>query len=157
MEHEKIDPDKVKDTVQSLIEALRDSQNGHRFAAEHASNPELKTLFNEVSLKRGQFAGDLEREVVRLGENDPKREGTTKGSLHRMWFEMKSKLGAGDDEGVLAWVEQGEDHIKEQYKEVLQVKLPSDVVELIDRQSLEIISTHDKVRELRDRFKKRVA
>src|SRR6266702_5520309 len=154
MEHGKIDGGKVKDVVQSLIEALRDSQSGHRFAAEHAKSRELKTLFNEVSLKRGQFAGELESEVVRLGEHDPKREGTTKGSLHRTWFELKSKLGAGDDGGVLNWVEQGEDYIKKQYQETLQVKLPSDLVEVIDRQSQEVISTHDRVRDLRDRMKK---
>ena len=153
MEHEKIDRGNVKDTLQNLIETLRDSQNGHRFAAEHAHNPELKTLFNEVSLKRGQFAGDLEREVERLGDHDPKREGTTKGSLHRAWFELKSKLGAGDDEGVLNWVEQGEDYIKTQYQEAVQEKLPSDVVDVIDRQSQEVIATHDKIRDLRDRYK----
>ena len=153
MEHEKIDSAKVKDVLQDLIETLRDSQNGHRFAAEHVHDPELKTLFNEVSLKRGQFAGELEREVVRLGEHDPKREGTTRGSLHRAWFELKSKLGAGDDAGVLNWVEQGEDYIKKQYQEAVQNKLPSDVVDVIDRQSQEIIRTHDRVRDLRDRFK----
>jgi uncharacterized protein (TIGR02284 family) len=154
LEHVQVDSGKVKDVLQNLIETLRDSQDGYRFSAEHAHDAELKTMFNEESLKRGQFAGELEVEAQRLGEHDPKREGTTKGSLHRAWFELKSKLGAGDDKGVLNWIEQGEDHIKEQYKEALQEKLPANVIEVIDRQSQNIIRTHDRVRDLRDRYKK---
>lgn len=154
MEHVKVDSGKVKDVLQNLIETLRDSQDGYRFGAEHAHGAELKTMFNEESLKRGQFAGELEVEAQRLGEHDPKREGTTKGSLHRAWFELKSKLGAGDDEGVLNWMEQGEDYIKKQYQEALQEKLPSNVIEVIDRQSQDVIRAHDRVRDLRDRFKK---
>jgi uncharacterized protein (TIGR02284 family) len=154
LEQAKVDSGKVKDVLQNLIETLRDSQNGFRFGAEHAHNPELKLFFNEESLKRGQFAGDLENEVQRLGERDPKREGTAKGSLHRAWFELKSKLGAGDDEGVLNWMEQGEDHMKKQYQEALQEKLPANVIEVIDLQSQDVIRTHDRVRDLRDRYKK---
>ncbi len=153
MEHEKIDIGGVRDKVQDLIATLRDSQNGHRFGAEHVKDAELKRLFEQVSLKRGQFAGELEAEVQRLGEHDPKREGTVKGSMHRAWLELKSKLGAGDDAGVLAWMEQGEDYIKHQYEDILKEKLPADLVAILDRQAQEIISVHDQVKQLRDRFK----
>jgi uncharacterized protein (TIGR02284 family) len=151
--HEKIDSGNVRDILQHLIETCRDGQNGHRFAAEHATSPELKKFFNEESLRRGQAAGELESAVERLGEHDPKREGTTQGSLHRAWFELKSKLGAGDDQGVLNWMEQGEDHAKKQFKEALKEKLPNDVREVVQRVSQEVIGSHDKVRDMRDRFK----
>ena len=154
---EKIDSGKVRDMLQHLIETCRDGQNGARFAAEHSTSPDLKKFFDELSLRRGQAAGDLEAELQRLGKHDPDREGTTKGSLHRAWFELKSKLGAGDDHGVLDWMEQGEDYAKKQFQEALQEKLPNDVRDVVQRVSQEVMTAHDKVRDLRDRFKKNAA
>jgi uncharacterized protein (TIGR02284 family) len=153
-EQEKIDIGKVKDILENLAQTCRDGQEGFRIGGGHAHNTQLKTMLDEISLKRGQAAGDLEAEIERLGEHDLKREGTAKGSMHRAWFELKSKLGAGDDLGVLNWLEQGEDHAKKQFQEALEVKLPSNVREVIERISQDVIASHDKIRDLRDSYKK---
>jgi uncharacterized protein (TIGR02284 family) len=145
--------DDAIDILEKLIETCRDGQNGYRDAAEHVKTPELRQWFNEQSLQRAQFAGELETEVQRLGKGDPKREGSVSGSLHRKWFELKEKI-SGSDESVLSEVERGEDNAKETYEDALKnEKLPGDLLTIVERQAQSIFSAHDRAKMLRDQYK----
>ncbi|HYE25476.1 MAG TPA: PA2169 family four-helix-bundle protein [Clostridia bacterium] len=140
--------------LQKLIETCRDGQNGYREAAENVDDHQLRQFFNEQSLERAQFAGELENHVQRLGEHDPNRSGSMRGTLHRKWFDLKQALGGGIA-SVLSSVEQGEDRAKEQYDEALRDEsLPSDIRAVVRQQADRVISAHDRVRDLRDRYKK---
>jgi len=139
-------------TLEHLIETCRDGQNGYRDAAEHIKNPEIRNWFNQQSLERGQFAGELEAEVQRLGKHDPDRKGSVSGAIHRKWFELKEKLG-GSDESVLAEVERGEDTAKEAYEDALKEDLPGDVRSIVARQAQNVLIAHDRAKLLRDQFK----
>ena len=57
-------------TVNDLIETLKDGQEGFRQAAEAVNDSQLKTLFSEYSLQRSRFAGELQNEVINLGESN---------------------------------------------------------------------------------------
>ena len=138
--------------LESLVEICRDGQAGFRESAEHAKDPALRTFFNEQSLERAQFAGDLEREIQHLGEPDPKRTGTIGGALHRTWLDLKAALGGGDH-AILAAAETGEDAAKRVYTEALADPLPQDLRVLVQRQATRVQMTHDRVRELRDATK----
>lgn len=145
--------DNAISVLEKLIETCRDGQEGYRDAAEHTKTPELREFFNQQSLERGQFAGELEQETVRLGKADPDRKGSVSGAIHRKWFDLKQALGGGD-ESILSSVEAGEDTAKKNYNDALNEKgIPADIREIILRQSERVKLAHDRARELRDRFK----
>ena len=65
--------EKVISVLEKLIETCRDGQNGYRDAAEHTKSPQLRQFFNQQSIERAQFAGQLENELIHLGDHDPER------------------------------------------------------------------------------------
>ncbi|MDT8067012.1 MAG: PA2169 family four-helix-bundle protein [Terriglobia bacterium] len=149
---EHIDNDHVISVLEKLIENCRDGQAGYRDAATHVKNPELRTLFNQLSTVRAEFAGELENEVIRLGHHDPDRKPTTAGALHRKWIDLKSAMGAGDH-SILSSVESGEDALMKLYQDALNDKLPLDIKDILRRQSEQVTSDHDRIRTLRDQSK----
>ncbi|MDQ6623526.1 MAG: PA2169 family four-helix-bundle protein, partial [Verrucomicrobiota bacterium] len=76
-------------TLNSLIETLKDGQEGFRQAADAVKDSQVKTTLNELSLQRSKFAGELQSEVVKMGEPDPEKTSSTAGALHRAWINLK--------------------------------------------------------------------
>lgn len=150
--HEHIDNDHVIGVLEKLIQTCRDGQEGYRDAAEHVKSVELRNFFNQQSTTRAEFAGELENEVIRLGRHDPDRKATASGALHRRWIDLKAAMGAGDH-SILSSIESGEDSAKKAFEEALNDKLPQDIKDILRRQSLEVISAHDRIRTLRDQTK----
>src|SRR5579863_4822411 len=135
--------------LEDLIEVCRDGQNGYRDGAEHAKNPDLKTLLSEISLERSKFAGDLENEAIRFGKADVDRSGSTLGALHRGWTDLKSNLGGGDD-AILSSMETGDDYAKNHFdKYVNDNKLPDEILGILRNQAQAIVGTLDRIRALR--------
>lgn len=141
------------DVLEKLIETCRDGQEGYRDAAQHVKDPQLKGWFNEQSLERARFAGELENHVQRLGKSDPDRKGSVSAALHRKWFELKEKFSSASDLAVLEEVERGEDNAKHNYQDALRGELPADMREIVQRQSESVFAAHDRVRDLRNALK----
>ena len=139
----------VISVLDDLIETNRDGQDGYRDAAEHVKDPELRNFFNQQSTERARFAGELENEVQRLGEHDPKRKGSASGALHRAWLDLKANLGGGD-QAILNSVEQGEDTAKKAYEKAIGQPLPQNLMAIIRRQAQIIFAAHDQAKILRD-------
>ena len=134
--------------LERLIATNRDGQAGYREAAEHVHDSELKGYFNEQSIERTQFAGQLESEVQRLGQLEPQDRGSTGAALHRAWIDLKSNLGAGDH-SILASVEQGEDVAARTYEDVLSKELPDHIAQVVRNQAQSIFAARDHIRLLR--------
>jgi uncharacterized protein (TIGR02284 family) len=149
---EHIDHNEVVGIIEKLIETCRDGQNGFREAAEHVKDPQLKKIFDQNSLERGQFAGELENELIRMGKHDPDRKGSATAAVHRGWLDLKAALGMGDA-SILSSVESGEDNAKKAYENALQSKLPNDIRSVVERQSQRVMQVHDEMRDLRDQKK----
>ena len=143
-------------TLNSLIETLKDGQEGFRQASEAVKDSSLKSLFNEYSLQRAKFAGELQNEVIRsLGDNKPEETSSTAGALHRAWINLKSALSAGDDHAILAECERGEDSAVAEYRKAMEEEnLSSPLRDLISRQFTEVKAAHDRVKALRDQTKR---
>src|ERR1700683_2685586 len=120
--------------IEDLIETCKDGQKGYQDAAAHAKRPDLKTFFNEQSLERSRFAGELEAELIRLGKPDKKVSGSVSGSLHRAWIDTKVGLGGGD-KTILEWLENGEDKAKDAYQKAVTGDLPENVAQIVRRQA----------------------
>lgn len=142
-------------TINSLIETLKDGQEGYRQAAKAVKDSELKSLFNEYSLQRSRFAGELQSEAISLGESKPEDSSSTAGALHRAWINLKSAITSRDDHAILAECERGEDSAIKEYREAMEKEeLSSPVREIVSRQYTEVKSAHDRIKQLRDATKK---
>jgi uncharacterized protein (TIGR02284 family) len=144
--------ERVIQVLTQLVETSRDGQRGYREAAENIENPELRAFFNDQSIERARFAGELESQIERLGEGDIKEIGSVGSALHRAWMGLKSSLGGGDH-AILNSVESGEDAAKEAYEKALHEPLPNNIMLIVQRQAASVVAAHDHVKALRDRRK----
>lgn len=142
---------KTTSTLNDLIETLKDGQEGFRAAAQDVESAELRTLFNEYSLQRSKFAGELQALAHSLGEHDPEESGSMAGAVHRGWINLKAALSSKDAHAILAECERGEDSAVAEYREALESgNLPANVVGTVRAQFSAIQAAHDRVRDLRD-------
>jgi len=144
-----MDENNVTSVLEKLIETCKDGQKGYLEAATHVKRSDLKTFFNEQSLERARFAGELEAELIRLGKPDKKVSGSVVGALHRAWVDTKMGLGGGD-KTVLDWLEHGEDVAKHAYQKAVTGDLPENIAQIVRRQAASVQAAHDKVKSLRD-------
>src|SRR5437899_11285131 len=106
-------------TINDLIETLKDGQEGFRQAAEAVEDPKLKSVFNEYSLQRARFAGELQSQAVALGEIKPEDSSSAAGAIHRAWINLMSPIAKRDDHALLAECEGGEGSAVKESREVL--------------------------------------
>jgi uncharacterized protein (TIGR02284 family) len=135
--------------LNSLISTLLDSQKGFADIGEHLKDETLKRYFLAESLKRASFRGDLEEILHQNGVHDIKESGTTTGAIHRVWGDLKVKLGGGDHT-LLETAEQGEDEAKKAYADTLDQDLPLPVRQLVAEQQAHVLASHDFVKSHRD-------
>jgi uncharacterized protein (TIGR02284 family) len=147
-----MDENNALSVIEALIETCKDGQKGYQDAASHVKRSDLKTYFNEQSLERSRFAGELEAELIHLGKPDKKVSGSASAAMRRAWIDTKVALGGGD-KTILESVEAGEDKAKESYQKALSGTLPTNVAEIVRRQAASVQRAHDKVRDLRDQAK----
>ena len=139
----------MRRALNSLINTLLDSQKGFADIGEHLKDETLKRYFLAESLKRASFRGDLEEVLHQNGVHDIKESGTTAGAIHRVWGDLKAKLGGGDH-SLLETAEQGEDDAKKAYADALDQDLPLPVRQMVAEQQAHVLTSHDFVRSHRD-------
>ena len=141
-------------TINSLIETLKDGQEGFKQAAEAVKDSNLKSLFNEYSMQRSRFAGELQAQARQLGESEPEDSSSTSGAMHRAWINIKSAVTSGDDHAILAECERGEDSAIKEYKDAMEGDgLSAPIRDIVSRQYSEVKSAHDRIKQLRDTAK----
>jgi len=139
----------MEKVLKSLINSLQDSQKGFADIGEHLKDETLKRFFLAESLKRANFRGELENELHRHGVADVDETGTVAGAVHRVWGDLKAKIGV-DDHSLLETAEQGEDVAKKAYTDALEQELPLPLRQLISEQAAHVKISHDYVRDHRD-------
>ena len=144
----------IVSTINSLIETLKDGQEGFKQAAEAVKDSELKSLFQEYSQQRARFATELQSQARQFGEPKPEDSSSAAGAMHRAWINLKSVVTSGDDHAILAECERGEDSAVKEYKEAMQEGLSSPVSDIVSRQYTEVQNAHDRIKQLRDATKK---
>ena len=139
----------TKTALKALINVLQDSQKGFADIGEHLKDESLKRYFLAESLKRANFRAELENELHREGVADVHETGTAVGAVHRVWADLKAKLGGGDHT-LLETSEQGEDVAKKAYQEALERDLPTPIRQLLSEQQAHVLTSHDYVKAARD-------
>jgi len=138
--------------LNDLIETSKDGENGFRSAAEDAKSAELKATFLRRAEDCAKSASELQQLVSRMG-GKPEQGGSVAGAMHRGWMDLKAKVAHRDDLAILEECERGEDVAKAKYRKALDASLPDDVRAVVQRQYDGVVSNHDAVRDLRDRYR----
>jgi uncharacterized protein (TIGR02284 family) len=73
--------------------------------------------------------------------------------MHRGWVDLKAATTGRDTTAILEEVERGEDYAKSRYAEALQRDLPAGARAVVERQYQGVLANHDRVRELRNRYR----
>lgn len=144
--------DDVKSVLNDLIETSFDGEKGFAKAAEDAHDDELKTLFTQCAQRCREGIVELQSHVQSQGGR-PDNSGTAAGALHRGWLSVKEAFSKRDDKAILEECERGEDFAKAAYKKALAKDLPADIRAVVERQYQGVIANHDRVRDLRDRYR----
>ena len=137
-------------TLNELIQTCRDGQEGFLTAAENVEDIEVRKLFNEYSLQRAKFTGELQSASHELGDSKPENASSVGGALHRGWINLKAAVEGRNVHGILVECERGEDSAVAEFKKALELDLPANLRETIQYQFTAIQAAHDRVRELRD-------
>ena len=139
----------TSEVVKKLVEVLHDSRKGFEDLGQKVQDPQIRSFFEHEGQTRQQFANQLSEALSGNSRPDP-NEGTTAGTLHRNWGNLKAKFGTSDH-SLLETAEQGEDTAKRAYKTALEdTDLPPQLRSLIERQQAHVLSSHDTVKAMRD-------
>ncbi len=142
--------DKSVSVLNNLIETCKDGEQGFKSAAESVKSAATKAKFLEYSAERAQMGRELQAEVRRLG-GDPEKTGSTAGSVHRGWLDLKAVLTGHDDHAIVAEAERGEDVAKAAFEAALNESLPPSAQTLVQQQATKVRRAHDEVKAIRDR------
>ena len=138
--------------VKTVIQVLHDGERGFTDIGEHLKDPQLKGYFIQEGQTRGSFARELEAEYGTLDGEANNIGGTTVGTLHRVWGDVKANLG-GSDHTLMETSEQGEDAAKKAYAAALEDESVSGAMRsILQKQQAHIQASHDKVKAFRDQY-----
>ena len=136
-------------TLKTLTSTLNDSVKGYREAAEHVESDQFRQMFNDFASDRERVSSDLQAEVRRLG-GEPDQDGSTMGSLHQTWLDLKAAVTGRDDKAIVNEVERGEDYLKEKFEGALKMDdLTGESRAVVERAYQSVREGHDRVSSLK--------
>lgn len=126
--------EKMSKKLNELLEKNYDAEKGYKKAAEIVENDRLKNFFNEQAQNRYDFGHELKSEIRNHGE-DPDKGGSTTGSAHRTWMDIKTTFTSNDEEAILEEVQRGEEKAVEEYNEIIgDTTLPPTTQSILKKQ-----------------------
>lgn len=143
--------DQIISILNDLIETSKDGEKGFSLAARATTDVELTSVFTEGERSCHAAATELQRQVRTLGGKE-EESGSTKEVVDRGWSAQAAAPGR-DVISVLEECERGEDYAMSRYQDALGHELPEPLRSLVQRQYQGVIANHDRVLELRDRYR----
>ena len=132
-------------TLNTLIGTLIDSIDGYQKAAVDTTNTRFAEMFNARARERQHAVTALQAAVARLGGN-PEDDGTTAGSVHRGWINLKEAILGNDDEAIVNEVERGEDYLKAKFEAARDhADLPADARAAVEEAWTSVRAGHDEM------------
>lgn len=148
--------ERVIATLNELIETSKDGERGFALAAKEAREPELISVFTEAEQSCRAASAELQDQVRLLGGFAEER-GSKRAAAQRQWLRIMSCMRSRDSKAILEECERGEDRAKARYADALKNDLPASVHLLLERQYRDVVASHDRVRDLRNRFRDNLA
>jgi len=144
--------DKVISTLNDLIETSRDGEAGFALASKDSREPELTGLLNEGEESCRAAAAELQDQVRLLG-GVAEDGGSAKAAVHRGWISAKTVVISRDSRAILEECERGEDYALARYADAMKVELPEPARSIVQRQYENVVVTHHRVRDMRNRYR----
>lgn len=139
-------------TLNTLIETCKDGEYGFKASADHAVDPQIKSLFMMRAEDCRRAAAELQTIVMQQG-GKPEDSGTATGAAHRGWVAVKGTLAGYSDLAMLEETERGEDAALARYRSALKDELPADIRSVVEAQMQGVQRNHDQIRALRDQHR----
>ena len=120
--------------IEEILQKNKDAEKGFVKAAENAETQGLKIYFRDKAAKRKAFNTKLTGEVA-TAYPDFDREASLKGTIHRVWMDVKAFMSGDDDEAMLEESIRGDKAAIEEYDDVLEeASLPIGLRQLLTEQ-----------------------
>ena len=110
------------DTVEGLKKIVKmniDASKGFAEVADKIEDPSLASTFRSASTQRAGFASEL-KGALSLNDEEIPEDGTTLGSFHRSWIDLRAALNGGDTKAMLTEASRGESSLVDTYESVLE-------------------------------------
>ena len=146
----------LMNTLNTLIETSRDGDKGFTACADDAKDGALRTYFTRCATRCRESVQTLDRIVKHYG-GTPEQSGSTSGSIHRAWLNLRAAMSNNSDVAVLKECEHAEDAALIAYRRALEQDLPADVRPVIKAQCDGVQDNHDRVRAMREERSKLAA
>jgi uncharacterized protein (TIGR02284 family) len=137
----------VVDTLKEVGKIIRDSEEGYRHSANDIDDWQLRSMFLELARVRSEQGDEIDRLLQRFGGEAVPKGGSTSGTLHRTFVDLKAAITGNNRQAVVNEVVRGESYAESVFDRALRADLPADVRQVVQRQ-------HNSVRESRDRVRR---
>lgn len=130
--------DDLVNNLQGLLEKNYDAEEGYKKAMLKAEGEFLTEYLKNRAVLRNRFATELSDAILKLNET-PIASGSTAGTLHRTWMNIKEALSSNSDEAIMEEVIRGEKDSVEEYRESLDKNFyPPHITSMITNQMIEV-------------------
>jgi len=109
-----------------LIDIAEDGKEGYENADKNVKDEDIESSFLLFAEERSVYASQLREIVLQLKGEAGENGGDTKGTLHRVWIDLKSIFTGGDTEAIINACITGEEAAVKEYKLVLNDPLIPD-------------------------------
>jgi uncharacterized protein (TIGR02284 family) len=133
--------------LQTVITAVRSSEQGYKLAADLIDAPRLKTELMERASERTRFLKDLHDQVPRAGG---RREDTGTASERGGWVGLRSDEARYDVDRLLEEIDRGEQSVLDAYRTALHDQPSDEVRAMLERQRVEVERAVEQIRRHRD-------
>lgn len=138
--------EEMGEKLNELLEKSYDAEKGYKKAADKVKNDRLKDFFKQKTQERKMFIKELREEIAGYGQV-PEEGGSTTGTMHRTWMDMKAALSGDNEEAVLEESLKGEKAALEDYKEITtETDLPPTLSSKLNRQQKHIQNSINNVK-----------
>lgn len=129
----------IEKKIKEIICKNEDAVKGFRKAAENTNDLGVKSYFEKRADKRELFLKTLHNATPALETGNEELNGSTKGTIHRTWMDVKAFFSNDNDEAMLEEAVRGDKAALSEYTEVLaETLVPHRIKEIIREQRDEL-------------------
>jgi len=109
----------TNEKLSRLIDITEDGKEGYINAAKDIKNDAARSSFLVFAEQRSAYTSQLKELIHQQNGEAPDNGGDSKGSLHRVWMDLKAVFTGGDTEAIINACITGEEAALKEYEAVL--------------------------------------
>ncbi len=142
-----MDKSEICDTLNSVIETMRDGEEFYNEAKQMVDRPDLKGMFDHLAGVRASAVETLSGKVEAYG-GKAASGGSAAGNLRRLFDKAKAMLSSDDTASLISSLEEAEDRALEELRTAVGQDLPAADKQVLQGYLGEIQKSHDRMRKL---------